>query len=204
MREGSEFPYEMPPALLPLRGKPDEPRRYALAISLGDIEAGRVERLAHLVETTLESAESAEQYVGRCMLVIDGYNADPRDLTQIPEVQRYFARAAMECPLVTYLCEPVREEMMLHLALLGAGRRVEREGDVAPRPDISAARFTSFPNRRPVHAFALAYAHALSEWLNDKGLVDQEDHPLWVAHARSVDALGEIIRNAEPLLSPAT
>lgn len=45
-----------------------------------------IEFLQHLVSST----DAALELMGRVTLVVDGYNDDPRELFEVPEVRRYF------------------------------------------------------------------------------------------------------------------
>lgn len=192
LRPGSLIPYDLAPTLFP------EPNgnRYALMISRGDIDGQRVERLVTAVAGALSTIDSAERYVGRCMLSIDGYNDDPRDVTQIPEVRSYFQRAAVECPLLPFLLEPVREEMMLYVALVGDGRRLVDESIQHTDPLLAQTRGVMFSDKNKLGTAVLDYAQALGPWLDEHGILDAEDHPLWKAHARSLECLRELEKKA--------
>lgn len=162
--------------------------RYALVISQGDVKYLRTDRLKAFLDMELAALKSAERLVGKCELRVDGYNDDPRDLTHIPEVTAYFRKVSHETPLLPFLLQPAREEAMLFLALAGGGHRTAtglpaKEGD-----PWSLHYVTLFPDKTQLRELLLRYAEAIGEWLTEKGIVEDEEHPLWKAHEASAES----------------
>lgn len=189
---GSMFPYSSPPVAAPIK----TPGRYALVVCLGDIKACRVERLVAFVEKELASLKSAERLVGKCRLTVDGFNNDPRDLTQIPEVRAFFSKLYPLCPLLPFLLEPVKEEAILYMLLTGDGRRLANTAHVESKPGIVSGN-NVFTDRNKAFAPLIAYNQALGVWLNEMGVVQQEDHPLWIAHEKSLDSFTEWLKSID-------
>lgn len=197
---GCLVPFDHPPTAMQHPGLAFVP----LVISRGDIEGERGDRLVEFVDGCLSTVDQAQRLVGKGRLTIDGYNEDPRDLTQIPEVRKYFQRTALECPLLPFLCEPVREEMLLYVALVGDGRRVPEHQPHPTDPWLCNAKHTMFSSRAKLGEFGLAYGAALGQWLFEHGLLEQEEHPLWKAHERSLDCLVEILETSGRRLKPVS
>lgn len=69
-----------------------------LNIKRESVESGD---LGHALDSLLvmtESEENIRRYQGSLVVVVDGYSADRRELSEIPEVRAYFAKLSQEWP----------------------------------------------------------------------------------------------------------
>jgi hypothetical protein len=60
-----------------------------LVFSREQVEAGEIGEPMEFLSHIAGSARAAAQFMGRVSLIVDGYNDDPRELFEIPEVRRY-------------------------------------------------------------------------------------------------------------------
>lgn len=60
-----------------------------LVFSREQVEKGGVEEALRLLHNLTSSPDYAVTYCGRASLIIDGYNADPRELFEVPEVRAF-------------------------------------------------------------------------------------------------------------------
>ena len=196
IRRGAVMPHDNPPTLVATRDG-----MVALLIGRGDVEAGRVERLVQLVQEQLATIESAQQIVGRCRLMVDGYNDDARDVAQIQEVRAYFSQFSARCALLPFLLEHVKEEVSLYAVLAADARRIDL-GLPAPTDPLLTANRAAFGKHamKRLQDLLLAYVAALGQWLDQHGIAMDEAHPLYNAHERSCEAISEFLKDSEPLV----
>lgn len=198
LRPGAIAHYDLAPTAIPQPWH----HLYHLLVGRGDVEQLRIERLANFVATELATLDSARRLVGKCQLSVDGYNDDPRDLSQIPEVRAYFQRVAEEVPLLLFLLEPVKAEIMLYAALVGDGRRTGTlQPDSKGGPPVVSGG-TMFTNQNRLSGALLSYCEALGQWLQQQGILDDEEHPMWKAQERSIDAIRIALEDKRPMLKP--
>lgn len=70
-----------------------------------------------------ETRELAERWEGRVAMVFAGWDADPREVVEIPEVRRYFASLTEAWPYWLHFIEKVGDSLPLVLGLLCLGHR---------------------------------------------------------------------------------
>lgn len=88
------------------------------------IERQDIEAAVRLVGAMLASPAAAAEHAGRVAITVDGYNEDPRDLLEIPEVRTFFQALHREWPYFPLLLEKVQGEFLLFFGLAADGRRL--------------------------------------------------------------------------------
>ncbi len=74
-------------------------------ISRESVEAGDLSPALGSLSALVESRESARHFLGRVDLAIDGYDDDPRELFEVPEVRAYLAALDAQFPYwFPFLC----------------------------------------------------------------------------------------------------
>ena len=69
-----------------------------LMISRREVEAGDIASVVSRLKVFLATREDAWLYRGQTTLVVDGYNSDPRELVDIPEVRAILRQFNADCP----------------------------------------------------------------------------------------------------------
>ncbi len=69
-----------------------------LEISKREIETGNIASALERLHAIAESRETALRYQECLVIQVVGYDTDPRELAEIPEVRAFFARLAKEWP----------------------------------------------------------------------------------------------------------
>ena len=69
-----------------------------LEISKREIEAGSIASSLERLHAVAESRETALRYKESLVIQVVGYDDDPRELAEIPEVRAFFARLTLEWP----------------------------------------------------------------------------------------------------------
>jgi hypothetical protein len=83
-------------------------------IAREDVEAGRQSEYVG----GLDALSADVTNLGMLWLVFIGYDDDPRELWEIPEVRRWFARLVEAVPHLLYLLDPLEGMPKLYFALL--------------------------------------------------------------------------------------
>lgn len=182
IRDGSLHPYSVAPRAHPLNNG-----KFALVIGLSDIQRCNTQRLVEFVDRELATPTRAIRLVGKCMLMVDGYNNDTRDLSQIPEVRAYFLKFAAQRQLLPFLLDPVKEEVNLYLTLVADGRRIPGATPRSSDPTLTSAP-SVFTKKEQLVDACMGYLYALSEWLQVHEISNDPAHPLYKAHERSMSA----------------
>lgn len=84
----------------------DPIRSHTFHICRHDIEAGNVADGVRLLRTQIRDRETAYAARGRVRLIIEGWDADPRELWEIAEVRDFMARVDAEFPYWYWFLEP--------------------------------------------------------------------------------------------------
>lgn len=93
--------------------------RFVLAFPRAVVEAGDVSDALHLLRTVSATLSTLRNHAGRVMLSFEGYDADPRQVWDIPECRAFFGRLWTEWRGWMYLLEHDASELRLALNLVG-------------------------------------------------------------------------------------
>ena len=74
-------------------------------VSRQEIEKGTVGDLVDRLMVFTDDAALAKKFMGRMVLMFDGYNEDPREVTQIPELVAFFVKATDVWPYWLHFLE---------------------------------------------------------------------------------------------------
>ena len=102
------------PPRLDLRPGVTEP--VVLLISRREVEAGDVASALSRLKVFVATREDAWRYRGQMALVVDGYNDDPRELVDIPEVRSLLQRLEVGWPFWAYFLNQVDDSIKLMLS----------------------------------------------------------------------------------------
>lgn len=94
------------------------PGMVLLFITRAEVEQQRWVGIVERLRALSRSQESALQYQGSVRIVVDGYNDDPRELGEIPEVKFLFRKLTQEWPCWFWFLERGIGQMTLLLSLL--------------------------------------------------------------------------------------
>lgn len=109
-----------------------------LMISRREVEAGDIASVVSRVKPFLANREDAWRYRGQMTLVVDGYNNDPRELVDIPEVRALLRGLEAAWPYWAYFFNQVDDSIKLLLCCI-AGSRFPGRGAVEMDADLVAA-----------------------------------------------------------------
>ena len=124
------------PPRLDLRPGITEP--VILMISRREVEAGDVASVVSRLKVFLATREDAWLYRGQMALVVDGYNNDPRELVDIPEVRTMLRQFEAAWPYWAFFFNQVDDSIKLLLSC-AAGSRFLGRGAVEMDADQVAA-----------------------------------------------------------------
>ena len=114
-------------AQIDLRPGVSEP--VVLLISRREVEQGDLPSVLSRLKPLLATREDAWRYRGQMTLVVDGYNDDPRELVDIPEVRALLRGLEAEWPYWAYFFNQVDDSIKLLLSCV-AGSRFLGDGAV--------------------------------------------------------------------------
>jgi len=109
-----------------------------LMISRREIEQADLASVLSRLKIFLATREDAWRYRGQMTLVVDGYNHDPRELVDIPEVRTLLRRLEPEWPYWAFFFNQVDDSIKLLLSCV-AGSRYLGNGAVEMDADLVAA-----------------------------------------------------------------
>ena len=132
-RQNSDMPQS---PRLDLRPGVSEP--VVLLISRREVEAGDLASVLSRLKAFLATREDAWLYRGQMTLVVDGYNNDPRELVDIPEVRTLLRGLESSWPQWAYFFNQVDDSIKLLLSCV-AGRRFLGRGAVEMDAELVAA-----------------------------------------------------------------
>lgn len=87
----------------------------------GEIEAGYIESTLARLSMLTETPDAVLAYEGCLTITIDGYNDDPRELRNIPEVRAWFAKLNAAWPYWSWFASRTDETLKLVFELLLPG-----------------------------------------------------------------------------------
>jgi len=109
-----------------------------LLISRREVEQADIPSVLSRLKVFLATREDAWRYRGQMTLVVDGYNHDPRELVDIPEVRSLLRRLEAEWPYWAFFFNQVDDSIKLLLSCV-AGSRYLGRGAVEMDADLVAA-----------------------------------------------------------------
>lgn len=109
-----------------------------LLISRREVEQADLPSVLSRLKVFLANREDAWRYRGQMTLVVDGYNHDPRELVDIPEVRSLLRRLEAEWPYWAFFFNQVDGSIKLLLSCV-AGSRYLGRGAVEMDADLVAA-----------------------------------------------------------------
>jgi hypothetical protein len=121
---------------LDLRPGVSEP--VVLLISRREVEAADLASVLYRLKPFLATREDAWRYRGQMTLVVDGYNNDPRELVDIPEVRTLLRGLESSWPAWAYFFNQVDDSIKLLLSCV-AGCRFLGRGAVEMDADLVAS-----------------------------------------------------------------
>ena len=108
-----------------------------LLISRREVEQADLPSVLSRLKVLLANREDAWRYRGQMTLVVDGYNHDPRELVDIPEVRSLLRRLEAEWPYWAFFFNQVDDSIKLLLSCV-AGSRYLGRGAVEMDADLVA------------------------------------------------------------------
>lgn len=108
------------PPRIDLRPGVSEP--VVLMISRREVEKADLASVLSRLKVFLATREDAWLYRGQMTLVVDGYNSDPRELVDIPEVRNLLRRLEAEWPYWAFFFNQVDESIKLLLSCVAGSR----------------------------------------------------------------------------------
>ena len=109
-----------------------------LLISRREVEAGDLASVLSRLKPFLAAREDAWRYRGQMTLVVDGYDNDPRELVDIPEVRTLLRGLESSWPQWAYFFNQVDDSIKLLLSCV-AGSRFLGRGAVEMDADLVAS-----------------------------------------------------------------
>ena len=111
-----------------------------LMISRREVEAKDLASVVSRLKVFLATREDAWRYRGQMTLVVDGYNHDPRELVDIPEVRALLRGLEAEWPYWAYFFNQVDDSIKLLLFCVAGSRflgrgAVEMDADGSHQPE---------------------------------------------------------------------
>lgn len=98
-------------------------------MSRGDVEARNTGEWVASFERILKVPEFVRALQGGTVVTFDGYDADRREITQIPEVLDYLRQLHSELPFLLYFLDPdPRHGALMHFVAAHGGRVIEDAG----------------------------------------------------------------------------
>jgi hypothetical protein len=70
------------------------------------IETGNIAPIALALKNMVSTQEKMASFRQRVAILVDGFDDDPRELWQVPQVREYFRRLFDECPFIMLVSHP--------------------------------------------------------------------------------------------------
>ena len=109
-----------------------------LMISRREVDACDIVSILSRLKVFLATREDAWRYRGQMTLVVNGYNDDPRELVDIPEVRAMLRQLEASWPHWAYFLNQVDDSIKLMLSCVAGSRFIGR-GAVEMDADLVAA-----------------------------------------------------------------
>ncbi len=89
-----------------VRGLKNQLQLVMLAVPHDLIEEGDTTPITWALRDMVSTREKASAFRQRIGLMVEGYDADPRELWEVPKAKEFFRRLFVECPFVMLLAHP--------------------------------------------------------------------------------------------------
>lgn len=107
-----------------------------IEFSRADIEAHYLDKALARLQVLVEDKESAEKWEGSVTFFFSGWDDDPRETSEIPELRQWFARLSRAFPYWFHICEKEGDTVAHVFRLLCPGHvECVRDGVVGWRFD---------------------------------------------------------------------
>jgi len=93
--------------------RPGVTKPVVLAISRRQVESNDLQSVVSKLKVLMATREDCWRYRNQMTLVVEGYDADPRELIDIPEVREFLRDFAKTWPYWTYFFNQVDESILL-------------------------------------------------------------------------------------------
>ena len=110
---------------------PAKEQLLAIVIARESVVTGDTAPLLQKLGFLSESREAAMQWEGRLTFSFDGWNFDPRETAEIPEIRSFFQSLTAEWPYWLHFSEKVGDTVLHVLRLLCHGQYVRRQPGIA-------------------------------------------------------------------------
>lgn len=118
------------------RLSPSKPNRVIVEFSRKDVESGYIDTALARLQILVEDKASAEQWEGCATFFFSGWDNDPRETAQIPEIRHWFAKLSVAFPYWFHICEKEGDTVAHVFRLLCPGQiESMKEGMVGWRFD---------------------------------------------------------------------
>jgi len=103
-----------------------------------EVERGTIGDVVDRLMALSDDPKLCRMYMGKLLVSFDGYNADPRELQEIPEVRRFLAAIHAQWPYWFYFMEPEHSAGTVTLSLVDVKRvtSVQADGLIGWDPDV--------------------------------------------------------------------
>ena len=109
---------------------PAKDQLLAIAITRESVVSGDSAPLLEKLEWLSASREVAMQWEGKLTFYFDGWNHDPRETAEIPEIRAFFQGVTAEWPYWLHFSEKVGDTVLHVLRLLCQGEYVRRHSGI--------------------------------------------------------------------------
>jgi hypothetical protein len=121
-----------------------------LMISRREVEQGDLASVLARLKVFLATRQDAWLYRGQMTLVVDGYNEDPRELVDIPQVRTLLRNLEAEWPYWTFFFNQVDDSIKLLLSCAAGSRFLGRGAVEMDAQRVSAALSHGFAGMNEV------------------------------------------------------
>ena len=110
---------------------PAKDQLLAIAIPRESVMTRDLQPLLMKLNLLSESREAALQWEGKLTFYFDGWDLDPRETAEIPEIRAFFQSVTAEWPYLLHFSEKVGDTVLHVLRLLCHGKYVRRQPGIA-------------------------------------------------------------------------
>lgn len=107
------------------RLSPAKNERVVVEFARRHIESGDIAEMLEILKPLAATRENAERFEGRVTFYFSGWDDDPRELAEIPEIRAWFNKLTAEWPYWLHFVEKEGDTLFLALRLLCAGQYVQ-------------------------------------------------------------------------------
>jgi hypothetical protein len=136
-----------------------------LMFSRREVEAGDPSALVERLNSLFNTRDAIWRYRGQVALAVDGYNDDPRELVDVPEVRAFLVEFDQQWPYWAFYFNQVDDSIKLLASCLCAGRYLGRGQVEIDAEKLQRFLLTGFAAMNSIfdeHGFAEAELEAMS------------------------------------------